>query len=135
MDTTIQAPLIASATEVPTRIALIDGEQEITYFELASAVAGNAPRLSERGVRPGDRVSIFLDKSSDCVKRTHRLRVAEELMRYAMDALRAEGGTHLRGLVYADNRAIQALYGRFCASFKNFRQGGRPMVEAMLALT
>lgn len=64
MNTTIQAPLIASATEVPTRIALIDGEQEIAYFELASAVAGNATGLSERGVRPGDCVSILLDKSS-----------------------------------------------------------------------
>jgi ribosomal protein S18 acetylase RimI-like enzyme len=66
--------------------------------------------------------------------RAHRLRVAEELVRYAMDALRAEGATHVRGLIDADNRPVQALYGRLGAKFKDFRQGTRPMLEAVVAL-
>lgn len=126
---TVIGRIIWSVVRSPARIMRIPGIF-LTAIARTPPVPEGVGRLAEitsLAVRPE-----FVDIQ---FVRAHRLRVAEELMRYAMDALRAEGATQVRGLVDEDNRAIQTLYGRFCASFKNFRQGGRPMVEAMLALT
>ena len=59
--------VIDSAERYPDRPAIKDESGELTYEEL-DALAGRAGRaLAELGVRPGDRVAIWLNKSAQAV--------------------------------------------------------------------
>jgi len=50
------------------RTALVAGAERLTYSTLRDRVAGMAARLTEAGVRPGDRVAVLLPKSiGECV--------------------------------------------------------------------
>jgi len=117
-----------SVVQSPVRILRIPGilRAAIARTPPVPDALGRLAEVTSLAVRPEFADVHFV--------RAHRLRVAEELLRYAMDALGAEGATHVRGIIDADNRAVQILYGRFGAEFRNFRQGGRPMVEVLLAL-
>jgi amino acid adenylation domain-containing protein len=59
----IEDILFASARRAPDRTALVDGERTLDYAALASAATGLAAELRGRGVQPGDRVAIYLEKS------------------------------------------------------------------------
>lgn len=52
--------LTTSAQRHPTRIAVICGEEQLTYAELEAASAVVALELHERGVRSGDRVAMMV---------------------------------------------------------------------------
>lgn len=58
--TNLATTLVASAGRHPDRIAVICGEQQLTYAELDTASAALALELRERGVRSGDRVAMML---------------------------------------------------------------------------
>ncbi|MFG3490885.1 amino acid adenylation domain-containing protein [Streptomyces sp. NPDC047972] len=53
----------AQAARTPDAVAVVCGERELTYRELDSAATVLAHRLRERGVRSGDGVGLFQDRS------------------------------------------------------------------------
>jgi len=55
--------LDAAVEEHGDRTALIDGDLQLTYAELAARAAGLAAALVDAGVAKGDRVGIYLDKN------------------------------------------------------------------------
>ncbi|MCX4983997.1 non-ribosomal peptide synthetase [Streptomyces sp. NBC_00572] len=57
----------AQAARTPDAVALVCGQQEVTYRELDRASDVFAVRLAERGVRPGAAVGLFLDRSPEFV--------------------------------------------------------------------
>lgn len=59
--------LAASAERFPGRTAVVDGERSLTYVELAATASRVARLLHADGVRPGDRVGLYLDKSLEAV--------------------------------------------------------------------
>jgi acyl-CoA ligase (AMP-forming) (exosortase A-associated) len=63
----IEDALFATAHRSPTKVGVVDGERSLGFAEWRRAAAALAAELIERGVRPGDRVSIFLDKTLESV--------------------------------------------------------------------
>jgi amino acid adenylation domain-containing protein len=59
--------LEASARAQATRDAVVDGDRSLTYAELDAAANRFARLLRAEGVRPGDRVGLFLEKSAEAV--------------------------------------------------------------------
>jgi amino acid adenylation domain-containing protein len=55
--------LLASAARHPSRTAVVDRSESMTYGELSDASSRLAQQLAARGVGPGHRVGLFLDKS------------------------------------------------------------------------
>lgn len=53
----------AQAVRTPDAVALVCGDRELSYRELDTAAAVLAHRLLARGVRPGDSVGLFQDRS------------------------------------------------------------------------
>jgi amino acid adenylation domain-containing protein len=56
-----------SAAECPDSPALVDGGRQLTYAELDASANQLAQHLVELGVRRGDRVALYLDKSADSI--------------------------------------------------------------------
>jgi len=56
-----------SAARVPDRVAVVDGDRSVTYAELDATANRLAHLLAECGVRHGDRVGLYLDKSLEAV--------------------------------------------------------------------
>jgi acyl-CoA ligase (AMP-forming) (exosortase A-associated) len=63
----IEDALFASAARVPSKVGVVDGDRSLTFSELRHASLALGDELAERGVRPGDRVGIFLDKTLEAV--------------------------------------------------------------------
>jgi len=59
--------LRASAERLPSRTAVVDGERSVTYAELDTTANRLAHLLVARGVRNGDRVGVYLDKSLEAL--------------------------------------------------------------------
>lgn len=59
--------LSAAAQRAGSGIAVLDGERELTYSELDARSDSLAATLGERGVQPGDRVGLLLEKSLEAV--------------------------------------------------------------------
>jgi amino acid adenylation domain-containing protein len=59
--------LAASAVRHPDRLAVVDGERSVTYAGLDATANRLAHLLRECGVRHGDRVGLYLDKSLEAV--------------------------------------------------------------------
>jgi L-proline---[L-prolyl-carrier protein] ligase len=59
--------LSAAARSRGTRIAVVDGDREISYAELEARSSSLAAALIDRGVAPGDRVGLLLEKSIEAV--------------------------------------------------------------------
>ncbi len=56
-----------SAERVPDRVALVDEDRQLTYAELDAAANQMANLLRELGVRKGDRVGLYLEKSQEAI--------------------------------------------------------------------
>jgi amino acid adenylation domain-containing protein len=63
----LHAPFLDAARRFPEQLAVVDGEQAVTYLELAQRVRAAALHLRRGGVAPGDRVGILLERSIDAV--------------------------------------------------------------------
>ena len=63
----IEHALAGHAAQSPPTPAVVDAERSWSYATVAAMVAANAERLRARGLAPGDRVVVFLDKSIECV--------------------------------------------------------------------
>jgi acyl-CoA ligase (AMP-forming) (exosortase A-associated) len=59
----ISATLFSSAARTPGATAIIDGARRHSYEQLAGAVCGFGRSLLDRGLKNGDRVAIYLDKT------------------------------------------------------------------------
>lgn len=59
--------LAESAARFPDRVAVVDGERSATYAELDATANRLAHLLAECGVRYGDRVGLYLEKSLEAV--------------------------------------------------------------------
>ncbi|MET7769631.1 long-chain fatty acid--CoA ligase [Nocardia sp. NPDC005366] len=57
--------LAEQAKRRPDRVALIEGEQRITFAELWEQARGQAAALIELGVRPGDRVALMCPNTAE----------------------------------------------------------------------
>ena len=58
------ASLFRHAQEIPDRIALLDGEETVTYGDLLTRVRTAAARLRDAGVSEGDRVALVAGNST-----------------------------------------------------------------------
>lgn len=67
MSELLHAQLERSANKHPDRVALSSGDDTLTYAELDARANQIAHVLDGRGIGPGDRVGLFLDKSVDAV--------------------------------------------------------------------
>jgi amino acid adenylation domain-containing protein len=63
----IESELYRQAIQAPRKCALVDGVRQVNFAEFAAAAASTARRLFRAGVRPGDRVALYLDKSVEAV--------------------------------------------------------------------
>jgi amino acid adenylation domain-containing protein len=72
----LHAYLQRSAEAQPDKIAIEDGEQQITYRELHDLSRWICGQLTCLGVVPGDRVGIYLPKSIDSVAAMHGIMMA-----------------------------------------------------------
>jgi acyl-CoA ligase (AMP-forming) (exosortase A-associated) len=59
--------LANSVQRYPDKIAIVDGHHHYTYAELGRQARALAEALLDEGVRPGDRVGVYLDKSWEAV--------------------------------------------------------------------
>jgi long-chain acyl-CoA synthetase len=59
--------LLSTARRLPTRTAVVDRHRRLTYAALAGEVRRFAAALRARGVRPGDRVAVFLPNIAEAV--------------------------------------------------------------------
>ena len=57
----------------PDRLALIDGDQRLSYHELNTAVAELSACLTAHGIQQSQRVAVLLDRSRDSVQLVHAL--------------------------------------------------------------
>ena len=65
--TGLQDLLSASAEARPDAPAVVDGDRTLSYGELDDLAGRLAGLLAELGVRPGDRVAIYLDRSVEAI--------------------------------------------------------------------
>ena len=63
----LQDLLTASATATPEAVAVVDRDRSITYGDLDAVTNRLARSLAGLGVRKGDRVALYLDKSLESV--------------------------------------------------------------------
>ena len=60
---TLHHLLLNSAERFPDKEAVVDGSQRITYEALANKASGLAAALRSQGLRRGDRVGVYLEKT------------------------------------------------------------------------
>ncbi|WP_197321527.1 amino acid adenylation domain-containing protein [Saccharomonospora sp. NB11] len=64
---TVIGTIRAQIARTPDVVAIVDGDQTITYTELGERVQRLSAILHDRGVRPGDAVAVRLERSTDFV--------------------------------------------------------------------
>lgn len=106
----------------PRKQALVDGEQSWSYDELATLVRRCAAQLVERGLEPGDRVAVYLDKTAASVVALYatwlaggvavpvneglRSRQVEHIVRHSGSRVLV---SHARKLRRLDTRAVEGV--------------------------
>ena len=66
-DSTIPALFREVVAEHGDRVAVVEGEERITYAELARRAGGLASRVLAHGIEPGEPVGIFMDRCAEAV--------------------------------------------------------------------
>ncbi len=64
---TLRDMLDAAVAASPDEVAIVEGDRAIRYAELATEVDALTARLHHQGIRPGDRVALFLPNGADFV--------------------------------------------------------------------
>lgn len=90
----IAALLWRVASERPAAVAVIHGEQEITYSALRDRAASVALFLRARGVTPGDRVALLLERSADAAATIFGIQATGAIAVCINDRLRARQIEH-----------------------------------------
>ncbi len=91
----IASPLSDRAQLAPERVALVEGERELRYGELAARASAVGRGLQESGLRPGDRATVFLDKTSDAVASLYGVWLAGGVAVPANEGLKARQLDHV----------------------------------------
>ncbi|KZB80205.1 non-ribosomal peptide synthetase [Amycolatopsis regifaucium] len=65
--TTVLALFASHVDRTPEAVAVAEGDRVLTYRQLDERAARLAGRLINRGIRPGDRVAVMMDRSADLV--------------------------------------------------------------------
>ena len=63
----LAAGVMAQARRTPHAVAVVDGDRQLDYAELAAASAAVAEGLRRHGVRPGEAVAVCLPRSEQLV--------------------------------------------------------------------
>ena len=121
----IEDALLSAGQRQPSAAAVVDGDQQVTYDELASRVRRLADRLVRRGVEPGQRVVIHLDKTLDSVVALYGVWAAGAVAVPANEGLRSRQVQHIvtdseATLVISEARKLSRLDGEAVA--------GRPVL-------
>lgn len=90
-------PLAAAARSTPNNLALLTGEQHITYAQLHHQTESLAARLYDEGVRPGQLVRIHLRRDADSVRMFHALARLGAVIIPINPALPVENGQRVEG--------------------------------------
>lgn len=106
---------------------------------LLRAVRASVAHREESGAAEGlyGEVAALVVRPEYCTAdfyRRARVRISEELIRYAAACLKRAGMRTLRTFVDADNRPVLMVYNRFGARFENVQYGGVPTVRVALNL-
>ncbi|MFH0245588.1 amino acid adenylation domain-containing protein [Streptomyces sp. HK10] len=96
--------LAAAARDHPDAVAVTDGRRAVTYRSLEQTVRGIAGALSAAGVRPGDRVGVYLPKGVDAVAAVYAV-----LRSGAVAAPLDVGGPHERTARMVENAGVGFL--------------------------
>lgn len=106
---------------------------------LFKAARASAAHREESGVADGlcGEVAALVVRPDYCTAdfyRRARVRISEELIRYAAACLKQTGMRALRTFVDAGNRPVLMVYNRFGARFENLEYGGVPTIRVALNL-
>lgn len=93
----IERALVRQAAQAPADAAVIDGDGTWSYGALTRLVTHNAARLCARGLVPGDRVVVFLDKCIESVVALYAVWMAGGIAVPANEGLRSRQVCHLLG--------------------------------------
>ena len=112
---TICDALVRTSTgEMRNNVAIVDGARRVTYVELLERAQSTAALLTDRGLRKGDRVVIFLPRSFDAVVALFATWFAGGVAVIANEHLRTMQVRHIIehsdcSLVLTDTRQILAV--------------------------
>jgi len=95
--TRIQHTLLTAADTRPHKVALIDGQRRFTYEALAQHSRDFASTLRRLGLRGGDRVAIYLEKSVEAVVAMYGTWLAGGVIVPVSDVLLARQVAHIVG--------------------------------------
>ena len=106
------------------KVAVVDGGQRVSYAELLHRAGSFGVGLRERGVRPGDRVVIFLPRSVEAIVALFGTWFAGGVAVIANDRLRAQQVHHVvahseAAAVVADDRQLRSVAEFPCATVIN----------------
>lgn len=91
----IESALFDQARRVPWRVALVDGDRELSFGDLAARAADCARTLRARGLAPGERATIFLDKTPESVVALYGVWTAGGIAVPASETLKARQLDHV----------------------------------------
>ncbi|AXG76572.1 non-ribosomal peptide synthetase [Streptomyces paludis] len=125
----LAAAVLARARRHPAAVAVTDGEQTLTYAELADASGAVARALHGAGIRPGEAVAV-------CLPRSWRLVCAMlGLLRLGavVVPLDAQSPPERRGHILADSGAVALIHGDGTPGLPEGLPGGvRPLDVTVL---
>jgi acyl-CoA ligase (AMP-forming) (exosortase A-associated) len=91
----IEDELLAQAAQNPERIAVVAGQQSLTFGDLLAHAGDLASELVALGVAPGDRVTVYLDKTPEAVVACYGIWLAGGVMVPANEGLLAPQVRHI----------------------------------------
>jgi long-chain acyl-CoA synthetase len=103
----LTSPIRRTALEHPERVAVVDGAERVTYREIWSALSRCAARLRREGLRPGDRVVVWVPNGAPFLA-AHLGAMAAGLISVPV---KAENGPVELGVALADSRARVLIAG------------------------
>ena len=92
---TVDDLLSLYATEACSKEAIVDGNRSLTYCDLLNHCLCFANVLKERGVRPGDRVCLFLPRSMESVISFFAAQLLGAVVVFVNDVLKAKQVNHI----------------------------------------
>jgi len=135
-----------STTPTAGKIAIVDGPRRVTYAELLQRAERHGALLKEKGVRKGDRVVIFLQRSVEAVVALFGTWFAGGVAVIANDRLRSQQVHHIvrhseASCVVTDDRQLRSVPRFPCARIINIdrepppeRGSHQPIAATDLAL-
>ncbi len=103
----LAAPIRRTVQEHPGRVAVVDGDERVTFRDLWSSISRCALRLRSEGLRPGDRVVVWVPNGAPFLA-AHIGTMAAGLISVPV---KAENGPVELDLALADSKAMVLIAG------------------------